>query len=356
MKILRSYFAIVAYMALVILILYSRIHLESQIIEGGNNDVLSHRPPNSQRRGLLIIGQGRSGTSFISKMFSKGLQISEVYEPFRYHSLSDGEKLQVIKAFITCQFTGNTLWHSRYFPPFWFLRHEDYVIKPFEHIACLQFPIAQREYCFNTNELMKTFISKCYENDTTVVKELSDRLPGMSMASLGPLLNDPTVKADIRLLHVVRDPRASINSRIKLRWFPDYEDPSFKQKVQVYCDLIFKNIEFGRALSGSLQDKYKVIFYRDIATRPLEIAQEIFNFAQVKISNETLQWVIDMTKPIDSEAIRTALRDPFSVLRNSVVTIDKWKDESPTERIRVIEQACQPLLEVMENLSLKNKM
>ena len=75
MKIIGCYFAIVAYMVLVILILYSRIYLQSQIVEGGNNDVLSHRPPNPQRRGLLIIGQGRSGTSFISKMFSKGLQV-----------------------------------------------------------------------------------------------------------------------------------------------------------------------------------------------------------------------------------------------------------------------------------------
>ena len=126
--------------------------------------------------------------------------------------------------------------------------------------------------CFPADILVKSFIDKCTQRyDSTVVKELSGRIPGTPrLSSVLPLLNDPTVGADIRLLHVVRDPRGSINSRIKLGWLPEYNDSRFEENVQRYCDSILKNVEYGRALNGSLKDRYKLIFYRDIAARPLK--------------------------------------------------------------------------------------
>ena len=34
-----------------------------------------------QRKGLLIVGQGRSGTSFVSKMFANGDKVSQQQGP-----------------------------------------------------------------------------------------------------------------------------------------------------------------------------------------------------------------------------------------------------------------------------------
>ena len=277
-----------------------------------------------------------------------------MYEPLRYHNLSDAQKLQVLQAFITCKFTPNTLWHSSYFPPFWYLRESTYEIKPIEHHACVLYPKTKRN-CYHTDRLLKMFIANCYKDASTVVKELTDRLPGGKLSSLLPLLNDPTVGADIRLLHVVRDPRASINSRIKLRWFPDYKHPTFERRVRNFCDVIVENIGFGRALNGSLKDKYKLIFYKDIAARPLELAEQLYNFAQMKMSEETLQWVNNMTNPLEKEAIKK-LKKPYSLIRNSTANIGKWKVESPPERIRVIERVCQPLIELIEKISVENNM
>ncbi|XP_074612515.1 carbohydrate sulfotransferase 3-like isoform X2 [Acropora palmata] len=312
-------------------------------------DAFWNPTPEPRRKGLLIIGHGRSGTSFVSKMFANGLRIYEVYEPLRYHNLTDDQKLQVFRAFITCNFPLNRLWQSSYFPPFWQFRKKFYVTKPREHLACTLSSKFGRN-CYNTDKLLEALIYHCSQHDSTVVKELTTRIPKSTLSSLVPLLSDPKVNADIRLLHVVRDPRASINSRIKLRWFPDYKDPSFERRVRNFCDSVVENIKFGRALNGSLKDKYKLIFYKDVAARPFELAKEIYDFAQMKMSKKTLQWVVNMTNPMEKRAAKEFNR-PYSLVRNSSANIDKWRSQSPPQRIRIIERACKPLLEFIEKLS-----
>ena len=203
--------------------------------------------------------------------------------------------------------------------------------------------------------MVAKFLDKCrYNYDSTVVKELSDRLPNSSLSSLIPEVTDHTKNTDIRVLHVVRDPRGSINSRIKLRWMPDYKHPLFEKKVQTYCDGIVQNIEFGLQLNESLQHRYKLIFYRDIATRPVDMAREVFKFAGFKLTENTLGWIRNMTSPSTKKAIEQ-FRNPYSLVRDSKANIDKWRGESPPDRIRIIERICRPLLELIEKMIIERE-
>ena len=189
-----------------------------------------------------------------------------------------------------------------------------------------------------------------------VVKELFDRIPGTpSLSNVLPLLVDPTVGADVRLLHVVRDPRGSINSRIKLRWFPEHNNPHFEETIQGYCDSILKNVEYGQALNDSLKDRYKLIFYRDIAARPFETAKEIFEFAREEMSDKILDWISNTTMPANKTKVVTESRRPYSLIRDSYANIDKWRSESPLERTRIIEKTCQPLLELIDKIRLERE-
>ena len=170
-----------------------------------------------------------------------------------------------------------------------------------------------------------------------------------------PEIVDRTDNADIRLLHVVRDPRASINSRIKLGWMPDYENTTFERKVQNYCDEIVENIEFGQQLNESLKRRYKLITYRDIAARPVDTAQEVFKFAGYNMSDKTLKWILNRTTPDHSIEATTQLKKPYSLVRDSKANIDKWRSESPPDRTRVIETICQPLLELLEKIRFERE-
>ena len=282
-------------------------------------------------------------------------QIFEVYEPLRFHYLTNVEKLQVLQAFLTCKFTPSSLWKKEYFPPFWYLKQTKYYVKPSKNLACVKYQ-SGRKHCFPAGRLFRGFLNKCRQNfDNTVVKELSDRLPHKRLSSVIPEIIDRTDSADIRLLHVVRDPRASINSRIKVGWRPDFKNATFEQKVQSHCKEIVENIEFGQQLNDSLKHRYKLITYRDIAARPVDTAREVFKFAGLNMSDKTLKWILNRTSPDHSIEATAQFKKPYSLVRDSKANIDKWRSESPLERTRAIEKLCQPLLELLEKIHFERE-
>lgn len=282
-------------------------------------------------------------------------QIFEVYEPLRFHYLTNVEKLQVLRAFLSCRFKPSNLWKKDYFPPFWYIKETKYYVEPSKNLACVKYR-SGRKRCFPAGRLFRGFLDKCRQNfDNTVVKELSDRLPHKRLSSVIPEIIDRTDNADIRLLHVVRDPRANINSRIRVGWMPDYKNATFEQKVQTHCDEIVENIEFGQQLNKSLKHRYKLITYRDIAARPVDTARELFKFAGFNMSDKTLKWIRDRTNPDHSIEAPSQFKKPYSLVRDSKANIDKWRGESPPERTRLIEKICQPLLELLEKIRFERE-
>ena len=119
------------------------------------------------------------------------------------------------------QVNAEHLMGKKYFPPFWYLKKQSYP----ENRACVIYKTG-RTSCFPADVVVERFIDNCKHNyDGTVIKE-----PDGSLSSVIPLLIDATIGAD-KLVHVVRDPRASISSRIKLKWLPEYDSPNFDGKV-----------------------------------------------------------------------------------------------------------------------------
>lgn len=156
-----------------------------------------------------------------------------------------------------------------------------------------------------------------------------------------------------RLLHVVRDPRASINSRIKLGWFPEFNHTKFTKVVENYCNVIIDNIEFGQNLDDSVKHRYKLVFYRDIAANPLNTAKEIFTFAGMDLDENTFEWIKATTNLSNkTEANKANFKSLDSLVRNSKANIEKWRIESPPERTNAIEKICKPLLELIDEMSM----
>ena len=57
-------------------------------------------------------------------------------------------------------------------------------------------------------------------------------------------------------------------------------------------------------------------------------------------------WVVRNTSPSKEELMKES-KNIFSPTRNSTANIDKWKQDSPVERIRIIEEYCQEALDLL---------
>ncbi|KAL9950556.1 hypothetical protein ACROYT_G043069 [Oculina patagonica] len=321
--------------------------------------------PNRQppRRSLLIFGHDRSGTTFISAMFSKDPQMFMVYEPLwitlkwlyyeRDYTCSHCE-LQVVNSILACNFTRSSV----------STKFLSYISTPWTGalpVNIFTTPKFCNESMDSNNgtdcpELGKNpeFVDDvCHTKfKHSVVKVSPVRLPGEKMANLVPqvLLENPDV--EIRVLHLVRDPRGNINSRINIDWLKHYPNPKLAYTARKLCDSIVANLDHAdRTLTElKLKHKYKMVRYKQIADDPLGTAKDIYNFAGFDMPLETEKWIVESTKPSKKE-LKEALKQPYSTVRNATGNADKWRQDAFFERNRVIERECKPL---MDKLGLEN--
>lgn len=312
-----------------------------------------------RRRSLVIFGHDRSGTTFISAMFAKDPQMFVVYEPLwitqkwrLYEADFDCSKceLEVVSSIISCNFSRSST----------STKFLSYVETPWTGALPVNI-FKTKNFCDNEKSKINCpalhgnpgFVDRvCKENfKHSVVKVSPVRLPQEELANLVPqvLLENPDV--DVRILHLVRDPRGNINSRISIHWVKDYPNPLLGRTARKLCDTIVGNLEHahGALKNLNLTHRYKMVLYKQIADDPIGTAKEIYKFAGFEMPYEVEEWIIESTRPSEDQ-LKKALENPYSPVRNATGNADKWRKVEFFHRNRVIEIECKVL---MDSLGLK---
>ena len=197
------------------------------------------------RKNLIILSPGRGGSSFLGTLFDRNPHVMYLFEPL----YTVAKKIFKVRLF---------------------LGEEE--------------PKNYRETCLEVidNVLQCNFsdTSKaCNSYSHTVIKILSSRVPSKSIQTLKELFQQQN-RYDVKLVQLVRDPRAVVFSRVNLKWMKHNLDPSFRENVQRICDPILQNVRLGLLCPPPwLKDRFKVIRYEDRALNTLNVAQELYSFA-----------------------------------------------------------------------------
>lgn len=316
------------------------------------------RSPSGKRKSLLIFGDDRSGTTFVTKMFAADPQMFTVYEPlwvtkqwFNEYGITrsivkERVVLDVVNALLSCEFTRSNAgkifldytrinWVGRGVFDKNIFRTSAFSRKTRKGMA--YFPSLVDHPEFAETVCLKKF-------NHSVVKVGQVRVPDESIAVFLPRLLSENPDTDIRVIQIVRDPRGSINSRIRSGWISDFTYTGFPRTVKGICDKIQKNLQFARGLEDEwAKDRYMEIAYQEIATRPISTAKKIYNFAGFEMPESLIGWIVESTSP-DKYQLDEAINNPFSHIRDSSNNHLKWRKESPIKRVRVIEENCLELL------------
>jgi len=327
-----------------------------------NEQDFDPRPKTSseKRKSLLIFGDDRSGTTFITKMFAADPQMFTVYEPlwvtkkwFSQLQTRDLKKTQstrdVVNALLSCQFTrsmagkkflastasswvGNGVFEKNVFRTYPFAKKTTSGRATWPNLY--QNPKFAEEVCLN-------------KFNHSVVKVGQVRVPLESISVFIPNVFVANPDTDIRIIQIVRDPRGSINSRIKAGWISDFTYTGFPALVGRMCAKIEANIRFGRRLeNAAMKERYMEINYEEITSMPITTAKKIYKFAGFEMPDSLIDWIVQSTNP-DERQLQQALNNPFSHVRDARKNYLKWRSESPIKRVRVIEQRCKALLDLL---------
>ena len=311
-----------------------------------------------KRRSLLIFGQDRSGTTFLSTMFSKDPQMFMVYEPLwittrirrmndRLLNLSRVES-GVTGAILGCKFSKSLA--AKKFLSFanrpWTGAQPNNVFtsQPFCNKTREQH-MYSRLVCRNLSQIPELVDKVCDAYKHSVVKVSPVRLPHEKMDNLIPQVLTENPDVDIRILHVIRDPRGNINSRIDINWMKDFPSPTLAEDAKQLCDKTYTNLFYVKTTLRrlGLEHRYKLILYQKIADDPIQAMHDVYDFAGFEKSAAVEKWINKTTHPTP-EQLKKALIHPYSTVRNATGNADKWKKDEFFERNRIIEQQCEPLM------------
>lgn len=312
-----------------------------------------------KRKSLLIFGDDRSGTTFVTKMFAADPQMFTVYEPLwvtkKWFSGSiTGSREQVrvtldlINALLSCHFT-----HSRAGNDFLFHTSSHWVgAGVFEKNVFRTSPFKRKTktgkwFWPNLHRYPEFAEEVCLKDfNHSVVKVGQVRVPRESISTIIPRVFHANPDTDIRVIQIVRDPRGSLNSRIKNGWISDFTYVRFRSLVRKMCGKIEANIQFGRESNSEWKDSYMEVTYREITTMPVTTAKKMYKFAGFEMPDSLIDWIIKSTNP-NEEELQDSLDNPYSHVRDSRKNDLKWRRESPVKRVRIIEEECEDLLNLL---------
>ncbi|XP_068727378.1 carbohydrate sulfotransferase 3-like [Montipora capricornis] len=313
------------------------------------------RTKREKRRSLVIFGDDRSGTTFLTRMFSEDSNIFSVYEPLwitrNWFQTEEGrdpvkDVNDVLSALMSCQFVDN-----RAAVKFLQSTSKKWAAglsqNPFQSSPICNQSDSGKMSCPDLASLPKIVQNVCLSHfKHSVAKVAIVRVQGRKLSNILPHIIHNTSGTEVKLLHVVRDPRGSINSRINLQWIHDYQESGFFYLPRDTCEGILQNVKYGASLEGSLKKHYKLVRYKDIALSPVKTAMEIYKFAGFEMPESVLHWIVQSTQPT-KEVLKKEAGKEFSTIRNATANVEKWRREAPIERTRIIEKECSELFDFL---------
>ncbi|CAI9604000.1 unnamed protein product [Staurois parvus] len=301
---------------------------------------------------VLIVSSWRSGSSFLGQIFNHHNDVFYFFEPGRsiWMKLQDesSELLHfplrdLLRSLFMCDVS----------PLHQYLANEG------KHVSDLGFFEQSRAFC--TPPACSSFMpsedfdrAKCYHHcKNTLLDKMAEICKTYShvvmksvrifdLSVLLPLFRDPAL--DLRILHLVRDPRAIALSRQSL----DLEiDDKIVLKSEgnenITISMVMKKICKSQVDINNVANEAKVfrgrymaIRHEDLSEEPLENVKKIYNFADLYLTKNLEQWLYNVTheEVEDKDGIMT-----FS--RNSSKVAQKWRTSLKFNFVKQIQKNCK---------------
>lgn len=320
--------------------------------------------PSEGKVHVLLLSSWRSGSSFLGQVFNQHPDVFYLMEP-AWHVWMSIQKTgarslrmavrDMIRSVFQCDLSVMDayipqpqnvsrifMWsHSRALcsPPACFLTSRDEISNEPE---C-------KKHCDTRGLTLAQAACKTYSH--VVLKEVRF----FELESLYPLLRDPTL--DLRIIHLVRDPRAVLRSReqsvkallkdnavvLEQADIPE-KDRSYhvlqeicRSHVRIYETAMLKPPDF-------LRGRYKMVRYEDLVRNTLAEIEAMYEFVGLELTETLQEWIYRIThgkgKGTKKEAFKITSRNAEDVSL-------AWRTTLPFEKVQRIQDVCKGAMSLL---------
>ncbi|XP_069875554.1 carbohydrate sulfotransferase 6-like [Dipodomys merriami] len=318
-----------------------------------------------ERVHVLVLSSWRSGSSFVGQLFSQHPDVFYLMEP-AWHvwaALSQGSAAalqmavrDLVRSVFLCDmdvFEAYLPWRRNLSDLFQWAVSRALCSPP----ACGAFPrgaISSEAVCkpLCARQPFAAVREACRTYSHVVLKEVRF----FDLRALQPLLTDPAL--NLRLVHLVRDPRAVFRSREQTAkalardngivlgtngtWVE--ADP----RLRVVTEVCRSHVRIADAALRKpppfLRGRYLLVRFEDLARDPLTEIRALYAFAGLSLTPELQAWIHNITHGSGPGARREAFKTTSRDARN---VSQAWRHELPFAKIRRVQELCAGALQAL---------
>ncbi|XP_077092954.1 carbohydrate sulfotransferase 3a [Siphateles boraxobius] len=329
--------------------------------------IYSENGTQAGRKHILLMATTRTGSSFVGEFFNQhGGNMFYLFEPLWHveRILSVGKSgtnastsvwvyRDVLQHLFLCNFSMLENFINPpprdHVTPALFRRESSMALCEEQVCTPVVKDIFERYHCRTRQcgPLNLTLASEaCLEKQHRVIKTVRVR----QLDTLRSLVEDP--RLDIKLIQLVRDPRAILASRMvafagKYRNWKSWavngdvpiEDEEVK-RLERNCNNIRISAELGLSQPKWLKNRYMLVRYEDIARYPMQKAAEMYNFTEIPMTTQARDWILRNTHA------STEASGVYSTQKNSSEQVEKWRRSVPFKLAQVVQKVCGPTMKL----------
>jgi len=313
------------------------------------------------RKVVLIVTNKRSGSSFVGEMFMRNPKAYYLFEPLfpftRECDRFQRERIETLEKFSQCQFDDVAQEYGRIFN---MTQKEDtYAHCQATNVCFLhrnptlqgiyrQYAARKHKYPFRKKLEGEILSEMCRDAEFTVFKVLRS----CRISSFVHLIKEGLPGYQFKIIHLLRDPRAIMSSRMQIPGQRAEARTHFEQDVIKLCDKMDVNL---RLTNDLMESKYKSSYMRvrleDITFDPIKYAAQFYEFIEEPLPREVTNWLIDLkineatNQKQRSRAQKEA--DTFQTNRKSGDVINGWRREIEYGKMLTVQNRCSSVLEML---------
>nr|CAB3230801.1 carbohydrate sulfotransferase 1 [Phallusia mammillata] len=314
----------------------------------------------AQTKGVIIVTNYRSGSTFLGQLFNHHTDAFYTFEPLLPFTQRCPEQLrpmtQVLHQMLKCDFPDIGELYSRVKGP---VRHSHLDVECLIDNFCFRrktdelcgkelCPFGIQHKCAKCGPIHLPRVNNlCRSKKMSVIKVI--RL--CDIMGLKTIMNDPTM--DLKIIHLVRDPRGIQSSRLKIDKTWDVRSSS-----ENTCSRLVYNAKMGFANTTEtkwLKDRYYKIRYEDLALEPFKYADEIYKFVGLDFQPQIKRWITQNTQGQKPRTKYKKKGQAFTTNRDSAAAMESWRKHLSFANVSVVQKNCKEAMDMSGYTSVANK-
>lgn len=336
-------------------VLEQKLKLYEKLGRFTEEDSLVNHYGSKVRQNILVISNLYCGSSFLGEIFNQHPQVFYLHEPVesleyykenRPENVYDTMVTHLLNGIFHCDFR-----ELAYFTDFISLQYSS--IKHRLSSRALSSPplcpaFSPNHPLFNirmcTRLRPQTLSAICNLHRHTVVKTIQvDFIHKLSY------LMDTEGPADyaLKVVHLVRDPRALIDAKIQNDFKSNWTTISLRKNARAMCKDLLLNIKYAVSAPPWLQGRYTLLRYEDLATKPHQITEQLYQFVGINIDTQVRRWLDKKSTTVSFSGMSALNPSGPAEDRNLNDNVFKWRERMPYSIVRIIETECYEVMNLL---------